>query len=105
MTIEPGIQANWRLVAPFPSGRHGGSPLRSPGERRRGDLDARFLFRIRGPISVPVSRAFPEMEVGAEGTDTLLTGILTDAAALYGVVAQLERLGLELLEIRRLPES
>jgi hypothetical protein len=32
----------------------------------------------------------------------LLTGALTDQAALYGVLAQIEALGLELLEVRRL---
>ena len=33
----------------------------------------------------------------------MLTGVLADQAALYGVVAEAEALGLELIEIRRLP--
>jgi hypothetical protein len=34
----------------------------------------------------------------------VLTGTLADQAALYGVLAQIEALGLELLEVRRLPD-
>jgi hypothetical protein len=33
----------------------------------------------------------------------VLTGPLPDRAALYGVLVQIEALGLELLEVRRLP--
>ena len=35
----------------------------------------------------------------------MLTGTLTDQAALHGVLAQIEALALELLEVRRLPPS
>jgi hypothetical protein len=37
------------------------------------------------------------------GGDTVLTGPLCERAALYGVVAEIEAFGLELLEVRRLP--
>ena len=37
------------------------------------------------------------------GYQTVLTGTLADQAALYGVLAEIEALGLELLEVRRLP--
>jgi hypothetical protein len=37
------------------------------------------------------------------GGDTLLRGALPDQSALHGVLAQIEALGLELLELRRLP--
>ena len=33
----------------------------------------------------------------------MLTGALADQAALYGVLAEVEALGLELIEVRRLP--
>jgi hypothetical protein len=33
----------------------------------------------------------------------MLTGVLADQAALYGVLAEAEALGLELIEVRRLP--
>ena len=36
-----------------------------------------------------------------EGSETVLTGLLEDRSALFGVVAQIEALGLELLELRQ----
>jgi hypothetical protein len=47
-------------------------------------------------------QAFPTLTASRNGHDTLLTGPLPDPAALYGVIHQLEALGLQLLEIRRL---
>jgi hypothetical protein len=46
-----------------------------------------------------------------EDSDTVLTGSLPDQSAVFGVLAQIEALGLELLELRqvrvrpKLPES
>jgi hypothetical protein len=45
--------------------------------------------------------AFPDLHATARGEDTLLTGTLPDQAALHGVLTQIEALGLELLEVRR----
>ena len=45
--------------------------------------------------------AFPDLRAQAHGTETVLTGPLADQAALYGLLAQMEALGLELLEVRR----
>jgi hypothetical protein len=47
--------------------------------------------------------AFPALRADPHGEDTVLTGMLDDAAALYGVIVELEALGLELIEVRRLP--
>jgi hypothetical protein len=49
--------------------------------------------------------AFPDLDAGAQGEDTVLTGTLADQAALYGVLAHIEALGLELLEVRRLADG
>jgi hypothetical protein len=45
------------------------------------------------------------LQARASGADTVLTGPLPDRAALYGVLAEIETLGLELLEVRRLPPA
>ena len=45
--------------------------------------------------------AFPTMVPDVEGSDTVLNGSLTDPSALFGVLAQIEALGLELLELRQ----
>jgi hypothetical protein len=37
-----------------------------------------------------------------KGGETVLTGLLEDRSALFGVVAQIEALGLELLELRQI---
>jgi hypothetical protein len=50
-------------------------------------------------------QAFPTLAEGRRGQDTLLVGPLPDQCALYGVIHQIEALGLQLIEIRRLPTS
>jgi hypothetical protein len=45
--------------------------------------------------------AFPSMVSQVNDQDTVLTGVL-DHAALYGVLAQIEALALDLVELRRL---
>ena len=60
-------------------------------------------IRVRGRLGRTMRAAFPGLHAETHGEDTLLTGALTDQAALYGVLAQIEALGLELLEVRRLP--
>jgi hypothetical protein len=46
-------------------------------------------------------QAFPTLAASRSGQDTLLVGLIPDQSALYGVIHQLETLGLQLLEIRR----
>jgi hypothetical protein len=66
---------------------------------------ALYAIEINGHLGVTVLSAFPAMASESRGPHTLLTGLL-DRSALYGVLAQIEALGLELLEIRRLtPEN
>jgi hypothetical protein len=50
-------------------------------------------------------QAFPTLASIRSGQDTLLIGSLADQCALYGVIHQLEALGLQLLEIRCPPGS
>jgi hypothetical protein len=63
----------------------------------------RYQIRVGGRLGQTICFAFPDLQVLAEGGDTVLTGVLTDQAALYGVLAEAEALGLELIEVRRLP--
>jgi hypothetical protein len=37
-----------------------------------------------------------------QGSDTVLTGLVEDRSALFGVLAQIEALSLELLELRQI---
>jgi hypothetical protein len=61
----------------------------------------RYQIRIRGGLGRTTRAAFPDLSARAEGADTVLAGPLPDQAALYGVLARIEALGLELLEVRR----
>jgi hypothetical protein len=63
----------------------------------------RYEIRVRGPIGPTLMQAFPTLAAASRGHDTLLTGFLPDQCALYGVIHQLEALGLELVGIRCLP--
>ena len=61
-----------------------------------------YAIRIRGRLGVTALSAFPSMVPELKGSETVLTGVLADRAALFGVVAQIEALGLELLELRQI---
>jgi hypothetical protein len=65
----------------------------------------RYRIRVRGGLGQTIRSAFPALQARASGGDTVLTGPLPDRAALHGVLAQIEALGLELLEVRRLPPA
>ena len=60
-----------------------------------------YAIRISGHLGPTVLSAFPGMTSRRTGGCTVLTGRL-DRSALYGVLAEIDALGLELLEIRQL---
>jgi LuxR family maltose regulon positive regulatory protein len=60
-----------------------------------------YLLRISGHLGQTALSAFPSMVAQLKGGDTLLTGVL-DRSALYGVLAEIEALNLDLIELRRL---
>jgi len=64
---------------------------------------ASYELRVRGHLGATMLRAFPALHAETRGQDTLLRGAVADQAALHGVLSQIEALGLELLELRRLP--
>jgi hypothetical protein len=61
-----------------------------------------YTIRIRGRLGVTAVSAFPSMVAELKDSETVLTGVLEDRSALFGVVAQIEALGLELLELRQI---
>jgi hypothetical protein len=60
-----------------------------------------YAIRIHGHLGATVLVAFPALASQHHGADTVLTGLL-DRSALYGVLAEIEALGLDLLEVRQL---
>jgi hypothetical protein len=62
---------------------------------------ARYVIRIDGHLGATVLSAFPALAAHHHGAHTVLTGLL-DRSALYGVLAEIEALSLDLLEVRQL---
>jgi hypothetical protein len=62
---------------------------------------APYVIRIDGHLGATMLSAFPAMAPRQHGAHTVLTGLL-DRSALYGVLAEIEALGLDLLELRKL---
>jgi hypothetical protein len=62
---------------------------------------ALYTIRINGHLGAMMLSAFPAMAPQRHGAETVLTGSL-DRSALYGVLADIEALGLDLLEVRLL---
>ncbi|MGX7678662.1 hypothetical protein ACSMXN_07165 [Jatrophihabitans sp. DSM 45814] len=61
-----------------------------------------YTIRIRGQLGATALSAFPTMVSELKGSETVLTGPLADRSAVFGVLAQIEALGLELLELRQI---
>jgi hypothetical protein len=64
-----------------------------------------YTIRIRGRLGATALSAFPSMVSELKCGETVLTGLFEDRSALFGVVAQIEALGLELLELRQITEG
>jgi hypothetical protein len=64
-----------------------------------------FCIRIHGQLGDTALSAFPAMVHQVDGGETVLTGLLADRSAVFGVVAQIEALNLELIELRLIRPS
>jgi hypothetical protein len=67
---------------------------------------ARYEIRVRGHLDEALAtRLPPRFSKEFSPAETVLHGEGVDQSALHGVLDQLERLGIELLEVRRLPDD
>ena len=71
----------------------------------RRHYEQRYEICVGGRLGDTILSAFPDLQARARGHDTILSGLFADQAALYGVLAQIEALGLELVEVCRLPAA
>jgi hypothetical protein len=62
-----------------------------------------YEIHIKGRVSKQVLAAFEGMDASVQSVETVLCGPLLDQAALHGLLAHIQALGLELIEVRRLP--
>jgi hypothetical protein len=75
--------------------------LPAPHHGRMDPAPALYTIRIKGHLGAMMLSAFPAMVPQWRGAETVLTGLL-DRSALYGVLAEIEAFGLDLLEVRQL---
>jgi hypothetical protein len=64
----------------------------------------KYEFRIRGRLSDPMLERFDPLESDIERVETILHGPVRDQAELHGIIERVQALGLELIEVRRLPD-
>jgi len=68
-------------------------------------MTPRYEIRIRGRVGPALLEDFDGLEQSVEKVETVLHGPVVDQAALHGLLQRIETLGLELVEVRRLPPS
>ncbi|MFC5187600.1 hypothetical protein [Actinomadura harenae] len=66
-----------------------------------GDDPSVYRIRVGGCLGPTFLEAFPALTAHQDGDETVLTGALPDSSALYGVLAEIEALGLDLLEVHK----
>jgi hypothetical protein len=60
-----------------------------------------YCIRLSGHLGPTALSAFPAMVHHRDGRETVLTGLLEDRSAVFGLLGQVEALGLDLIEIRQ----
>jgi hypothetical protein len=76
-----------------------------PGTSQRGKPTASYEIHIRGRVGEELTAAFEGLQADVQPVETVLHGEIADQAALHGVLDRVQALGLELVEVRRLPEG
>jgi hypothetical protein len=64
-----------------------------------------YEIRIKGRLSDSLLTAFEGLSATVEPVETVLHGPVPDQSSLHGLLDRIQSLGLELVEIRRLPVS
>lgn len=64
-----------------------------------------YEIRVRGRVTPALLARFEGLRSTVEPVETVLHGPVEDQAALHGVIDLVSALGLELVEVRRLPRG
>jgi hypothetical protein len=64
-----------------------------------------YEIHVRGEIPREALSEFEGMTTIVEPAETILSGVVEDQAALQGVLGRIHALGLELVEVRRVPDT
>ena len=68
-------------------------------------VDRLYEIRVHGLLGDTLLASFPTFHAESHGTETVLSGPIPDQAALHGVIAMVESLGLELISVKQLGEA
>lgn len=63
----------------------------------------RYRITVRGRLSERLGSAFDGMTLLLDSGNTILVGVLTDQARLYGMLDRLRDFGLELVSLQEVP--
>ena len=66
---------------------------------------AAYEIRIQGRLSDAVAESFEDFTRAVQPTETVMRGQIADQAALHGVLDRIQSLGLELIEVRKIPRE
>ena len=61
-----------------------------------------YEIRIKGRLSDSLCGAFQDFNAAVRPTETVMRGEVRDQSELHGVLDQIQSLGLELIEVRRI---
>jgi len=64
-----------------------------------------YEIRVSGTLPPEALLDFERLRASVQQVETVLHGPLADQAALYGLLARLETLGVQVLEVRRLHDE
>jgi hypothetical protein len=64
---------------------------------------ADYEIRVRGRMSDRLCETFEDFSASLKPAETVMRGPVRDQAELHGVLDRIQSLGLELIEVRRLP--
>jgi hypothetical protein len=74
-----------------------------PGDAHApGVASAGYEIKVKGRLSDTVTSVFEDFTASVKPAETTLRGEIRDQAELHGLLEQLQSLGLELIEVRRL---
>jgi hypothetical protein len=68
-------------------------------------MTTEYEIRVSGLVPDSVLTEIEGVQVVVEPVQTVLRGPVVDQAALHGIINRLQRLGLDLIEVRRLAEQ
>lgn len=69
------------------------------------DKPAYYEFRVNGRLSKHAAPWFEGMDISVDEVQTIIKGILSDQAALHGLISRIRDLGLTLISVNQVEQK